>query len=364
MSNECHYVFYHPSSVEVVGDDPTKIRPRLVRDAMKRMYGDRFIDLSGDAGTRKAALLAFYQWARACPGEIAVLGENLTLPLAFVEPDHLPRAWLADVRFFLFCRRHQIPVRLFYRDTYLFHPFDYSQPRWVFCIKKIMNYIDVGLYSLCCDRLLLPHVGMKEVFPGFFKKRIQFGEFPPGTELLQVSSGGGNVLRCLYVGGLGGGHYNLDPMLDAVVKFDGVALIVVCREREYENSKYANRYFKNVEFVHAGRDRISELYAKADLFLDVRASSEYMKNTIPYKLYEVVSHGVPILVDGDSCKADVVNAFGLGRSVGVGELDLVIAEIIDQPDLLQAWKRSVLDFRSDNTWELRIERIMNGGRAG
>ena len=128
-------------------------------------------------------------------------------------------------------------------------------------------------------------------------------ELPSGLNLLgkRVAENSGNkAMELLYVGGVGG-NYNLKPLLNAVSMMEGVKLTFCCRTYDWETVKedYAPYLGSNVSVVHLDGDELDAAYGKADLFM-MPMSTEYVRFAAPYKLFEAIGHGLPIVAAKDT----------------------------------------------------------------
>ena len=166
-------------------------------------------------------------------------------------------------------------------------------------------------------------------------------------------------MELLYVGGVGG-NYNLKPLMNAVSMMEGVKLTFCCRTYDWETVKedYAPYLGSNVSVVHLDGDELDAAYSKADLFV-MPMSTEYVRFAAPYKLFEAIGHGLPIVAAKDTWSGDFVERNGIGCACmnDAESLRQTIESLRDNPQKLSQMRETLPAVAEQNTWTARCQQI-------
>ena len=187
-------------------------------------------------------------------------------------------------------------------------------------------------------------------------------ELPSGLNLSSKRIGensGQKAMELLYVGGVGG-NYNLKPLMCAVSMMEGVRLTFCCRTYDWETIRedYAPFLNPNVSVVHLDGAELEATYGKADLFV-MPMSTEYVRFAAPYKLFEAIGHGLPIVAAKDTWSGDFVERNGIGCACmnNAESLKQTIESLRDNPERLSQMHEALPAVAEQNTWTARCRQI-------
>ena len=291
--------------------------------------------------------------------------ENVNDPVMFSDKDHLPRHPFMDRSFFKYCRKHNVPVGMFYRDVY-----------WKFPIfKEITNFFQwlllVSAYKFeekrfakCLDLLYLPTQRMhRYVMPQTPAKPL-----PPGgvesPELLEfkknreaVKEG---VLQVFYVGSLSS-LYDNKNLFKAIKNTPNVELTVCTHKAQWEavQKEYEPFLCERIQIVHESGAQLIERYKNADLSAYCLKKCEYLDFAMPIKVFEAIRYGTPLLVADIHSIGELVEKESLGWNTGndaesIGE---TLAFLRDNPQEVAQKTQNVVNAMPNHTWLARAKQV-------
>lgn len=287
-----------------------------------------------------------------------VYSESSTMPTLLTEPDHRPRWPWVDYQLFFWASRNRIPLYLFYRDAHWrFEHYRKSVPHLKRWIAKGFYHLDLVLYRLVVDRLLLPALEMSEALPFAFPR---VGALPPGHGATagERERRLDEPLRLIYVGGTGP-LYRYEALVEAVSRRSESELVLCTRATEFQRDGIRRPLPDNVRVVHAGGGELDELYRKSDVACIVVEPSDYWALTRPLKLYEALGHGVPVVVTEGLGFSEWVEKTGVGWSVpyDAEAIEARIAELAGRPDLVRAAAARARAEAPRHTWTVRAKLV-------
>jgi glycosyltransferase involved in cell wall biosynthesis len=230
----------------------------------------------------------------------------------YSEPPTSPLHPVYDYPFILKIQKNNVPFSVFYRDTYWKFP-EYSSKKG---IKKPIytaaHYTDCKIFSELADIVY---------FPSDFASEISFSAsttdtLPPGCNPTK-SVQDGNVNTIIYVGGILGGYgiQNLIQTMDLLSEED-IMLNLVCRENEYSQISEKKKKKINdlsIDVLHRSGDDLIPLYKKSDIGIMPRKDTYYNNMTMPVKMFEYISFGLPIVATNCKKISDFIQATNCGR---------------------------------------------------
>lgn len=349
-------IFHIPLRIDRNDPSASQIRPQKLMAAFGELGWE--VDVVEGRGRDRKRQIAEIK-RKICKGVHYdfVYSESSTMPTLLTEPHHLPTYPCLDFGFLAFCKRHGIPVGLFYRDIH----WQYANKgegfkQWV---ARFFYRYDLWQYRRLLDVLFLPTLRMLDHVPYNFGCTVY--ELPSGCEIV---GGAGKeshdgMLRLLYVGGIGG-NYNMLPLVQAVVMTPGVSLTLCCRIYDWETVRdlYQPYICDRVKVVHIGGEEVGELYREADLFA-MTFCTEYVRFAAPYKLFEAVGHHTPLLAAADTWGGDFVerNGIGLTSLNEVDSLRSALLSVKEHPELMAAYRNKMPAVAENNTWAARCRQI-------
>ena len=150
-------IFHYP---EPVADNPTAgsaLRPNRMLHAL-RSIGYEVEEVTGYSSERRKKIDQIRQQIQNGMQYDFVYSENINSPTLLADQDHIPRHPWMDFQFFRFCKSHQIPVLLFYRDIYWKFPdiFNGVASFWKRSVLIPLFRYDLRKYRSCLDLMFLP----------------------------------------------------------------------------------------------------------------------------------------------------------------------------------------------------------------
>lgn len=279
--------------------------------------------------------------------------ESSTMPTLLTESHHLPTYPFLDFSFFKFCKKHDIKIGLFYRDIYWC--FQENSTSWKNKIAVFFYKYDLKKYNQLLDVLFLPSLAMTKYFPLHFSGEII--SLPSGLELKNfLLSPENECVNLLYIGGIGE-HYNLQLAIKCASKIKEIKFTICCRKEEWDQvGNELKAYLSdNIIIVHKSGKDIDDLYAHADLFNLFVEPLKYREFAVPYKLFETIGYGCPILASNGTWVADFVKENEIGFVCDYNEQDLLSlwADIVKERKMLIEKRAKMRTVAFNHTWQER-----------
>lgn len=337
-----------------ISSSGSSVRPHKMYDAFVEngnevflVKGDDFI--SHDNSEHKKSLEDANRWLDSNRPDICYV-ENATHPL-FRRGDRN-----------LIKRVHKMGVSIgyFYRDAYYRFPKLFGagkglKNKLIYYYTLPLFYRDERFIRKYVDILYFPSQEACDLFPHSDKRPLP----PAGENKLPADKIQNNTL--IYVGGISE-HYGLEVLIDA---FDILhdrgkeyKLILVCRKQEWDSvkSKYESLPWLTVK--HASGDELGKLYAvAAAAALIPKDNNEYNNMAISVKLFEYMSHGLPVV----STHSDAMDAFIDKYDIGL-TTDYDSEKFADAIDLLLS-NNEIYQEKRKNTCEALLKGNMWIDRA-
>lgn len=350
-------MIFHCPMKNMGNPDASQLRPLKMLEAFRQIGYDVAV-VYGDGAERKKSIADIKRNIRDGVKYDFLYSESSTLPTLCTEKHHLPSYPFLDFSFLSFCRRHGIRVGLFYRDIYWRFKFGKENRKMKFVY---MLYIyDLIMYRRLVDVLFLPSKEMLGYIPFGFPGRVE--ELPPGTVKRSCPETDMTVrgLNLLYVGGLVP-HYDLRMLVKAVSEIPEVTFTLCCRKDEWRHVGhiYDGLLSDNIRVVHKSGDELDALYREADLFCIYVRWHEYWKFAVPFKLFESVGHGCPVLASEGTWTAGFVSREGIGPvcRYDEGELVRLLRELSGNREKLMEYRKRVTDIAPEHTWQMRCRKV-------
>ena len=359
-------VFHHPFPLSTEGRSGSSVRPRLMAQAFEEL-GYKVTLITGRVAQRVEGI-------RQVASELArgrrfefVYSESHTLPMPLTESHHLPLHPLLDYRFFASMRRSGVPVGLFYRDAHWRFPeLTPGYPAAKRVVVNSFHRFEWQQLSRSVDHLFLPLTEMRAALPNT-ESAPRVSSLPPGLipRPRKTSERPPGRLRLLYVGGVTPPLYDLTPLIDAARQVERLSVTICCRKEEW--SRQAPHYDvpAEVRVVHAVGSQLEELYEDADAVAILWRPHPYLSLTLPVKLFEALSYGLPVVTSHGTATADFVATHDVGWTVGSTEEVRRLTQRLDQSpgELLAAYDR-VEEVRQRHTWRARAAQVAHTLGAG
>ncbi len=283
-----------------------------------------------------------------------------TTPTLFAPPNR--RHPLMDAAFFRWCRRHSIPVGLFYGDVhYRFDHYVQNVSRRLRRRMLPLFWYDWQVYRMTVDHLFLPSLRMADYLLSDWP-RGRMSPLMPGAFCVDLPGHDrlpGDPVNLFYVGGIVPPLYDLKPLIDVVRSLPGVRLTLCCREAEW--SEWRDYYGPvdggQVRVVHASGAGLEPYYAQADVFAAFWRHP-YLGITLPVKLFEALGHGLPSIVAGGTEMARFVTEEGTGWVADTdAELRALLTSFTSEPGAVAERRGRAEAVRGRHAWQARAQMV-------
>lgn len=360
-------VVYHvPYPLDPTATSASGIRPVRMREAFGNI-GCRVWEVSGDARRRRACGRAVLGHLRAGGRIDLAYSESATLPTLLTGPRHLPLHPLLDLGFLHRLHTAGIPTGLFYRDVYWQDP-EYRERvgTWMAAGTVPLYRLDLWAYRHSLTRLYLPSMRMAPHVPGM--PESVFEALPPGCDIVERHHRGrpGN-LDLFYVGGLNA-HYRLHRIVEAVGRTVGTHMVLCTRRDGWEaaGGEYEPLLAGHTRVVHDSGATLETHYRRADVAVLAVEPQPYREFAVPFKLFEYIGHGVPVIATEGTLAGEMVASQGLGWTVAheVAAMVRLLERLRDHPEEVEAAAQRVRAVAPGHTWEARARQVVEGLAGG
>ena len=362
-------IYHIPIPLDPNAKSASGIRPQKMLQAFKDIGYDVIV-VSGYARERKKAFDEIKRQVANGEKFEFLYSESSTMPTILTEPNHMPTHPFVDFALFRFCKKHGIKIGLFYRDIYWkFDIYREKISRLKYLVAILAYKYDLLQYGFTLEKLYVPS---KRVYDYLKNKKLQdkLDTLPPGCDECNVPKNLVEMkrdffidpLHIFYVGGLGG-HYQIAELLRAVSELDYCEITVCCRKCDWEKSLDQLGHFSkysNIHIVYESGKGLERYYSKADVCALLFEPNEYMKLAIPYKAFEYLAWGKPMLVSRGTAIGDFVASHGIGWVIEYSKdrIKESIYEILSEPSELYPKKAQCVIAQKENRWVNRAQKVI------
>lgn len=353
----------------------SQLRPRQMQAAFEQL-GFQVAFVSGEGARRRRRLREIKADLRAGKTFTFCYSESSVLPTLLASGrQSILSAALVDYRLLLLLKRYHIPVGVFLRDVYWRFPefkavYRSILRRWIYRLGYVLDLI---VYSLFIDVLFLPSLEMAAHLPKW-ATAARTVELPPGLSSATLETRAGfsfgssdgaspKSISLIYVGGLGY-LYRIHALLQAVRRSgSSVTLTLVVRKADWERTKH--EYLgeiagcENIIVTHHGRDELPAVYAGHDIGVLFVEPSVYRTFAMPYKLFEYLGYGLPIIATAGTAVGDFVEHLDVGWAIpyDVAALESLVYQVATSPRTIQSKKAKIWEINHLHTWKARAETV-------
>ncbi|WP_282173986.1 glycosyltransferase [Cytobacillus firmus] len=355
---------YYPFPLSENANSGSKLRPLEMKKAFHTWGTENGVNIIVISGTSDQRDQQFQQLLSS--GKLDNLWfcymENQTIPLWLTDPGHKPKRPFIDRKILRYLKQHNVPVGVFYRDVYW--KFDHIYPL-TGAKKKIMQSIyriEEKFYEKYCDVIFLPSLEMGE----FVDIDRKMADLPPGGKERPVSAREKHEgpFKAIYVGAINGEDYGLSLMLDALMETNKESeickLTIVCRQGEYEAADQANKEKikeLDIDVRHISGSELDSLYEEMDFAFIPRKCTEYQNFSMPVKLVEYLSNGLPIVATACDAQKRFLesNRYGVICEDNPSSMAEAIKEMADS---LEQYQENIeATFLKNHSWVARVEKV-------
>lgn len=355
-------IYFYPQPIKENPSAGSALRPYQMLQAF-RDIGYQVDAVIGHGAERKAKIREVRENIKNGVQYDFTYCENVNEPMLLTEKDHIPRYPFMDFRFFKLCRRHNIPIGLFYRDVYWKFPIfaeTVSLPKRL--IEIPLFHYDLARYRKWLNVLYLPTFRMQQYVMENFPSR----ELPPGGVLRpdsyarRRSREAGEGLKIFYVGSISS-LYDNKMLFQAVQETPGVYLTVCTHQKQWEQclSDYAPYLCDRITVVHQSGDALREHYENADVAAYCLNHDEYLDMAMPIKVFEAIGYGTPLVATSIYSIAELVrrNDIGWVTETSVDGIKKILAHLRDNPQEVREKTENTIRMAAQSTWRCRAEQV-------
>jgi len=355
-------IFHIPVNLDKNIASGSQIRPQLLLKAFK---DEGFIvdTIAGYGKQRKHLIRNIKKSIKSGVKYDFLYSESSTMPTALTEPNHIPKYLNLDFNFFKYCKKQQIPIGLFYRDIYWKFP-DY-QPNSL--LKRlILNFFykyDIYNYKKTINYLYLPSMKMLDYLPNIKTDGFNIKALPPGVTTKFVPNNKDSInkeLNIFYVGGIGK-VYKFPVLLKVISEMKNINLTVCLRELEWINEKDAYDIYinQNINIIHKSGKDLLPYFSNADILSLFLEPNEYRKFAMPFKLFEYIEKGKPILATSNTAVGEFVKENDIGWVIdyNYSKLKELLEHINNNKQEINIKKQNIQKCAEINSWQNRVKQI-------
>ncbi len=386
------------------------LRPKRMLQAFHRL-GYEVIEITGSGHERKTRIAQLRKQLAAGLEVDFCYSESATIPNSFTEKNHFPLRLFLERNFFRLLHEHHIPIGVFYRDIYWVYPlYKQAVPAIAYPFMQALYRWDVRVYNRYVDALFVPSQGYAENTPGL--KVSITPNLPPGAELRlektqwhslqesrksvlispltglldtdnfydsrdsQQTNTQTQTIRCtnivkkqknenktlnlFYVGSVGGEIYDMTPLRQVLQRFPQIHLTICTPENDlWRQQSPLWQSLENVTVLHLGSDELADVYAQTDICLLFIKPGDYRTFAVPFKFYEYLGYGKPVIVSKDTYMATETERLKVGWTVDFSEKDLadLFTHLLENPQEITERMLQVVEVARHNTWEDRAQLV-------
>ncbi len=291
--------------------------------------------------------------------------ESSNVPIAFTDPHHIPLRPFIDYKLFKTCKIFQIPIGLFYRDIYWVFP-NYTNdiPKWKAFIARRFFYLDLMKYRKYVTKIYLPTLKMADYIPR--TNSMVFDVLEPGHNNYNeqfIVNPIKSYLNLFYVGGMGS-NYQMHEIFKALQSLPDIQFTVCTRKEEWLKVKdqyelINNGIPANIHVIHEMGSEMEKYLDMSDIAMLFVKPVEYRSFASPFKLFEYIGHGKPVIASKGTYSAEYIEKNNIGWSIPYSKDDLIylLSEIKKNKNLLLEKTNRVKIVSKDHTWIKRAEKV-------
>lgn len=336
----------------------SSVRPYFFKKAFENNKKVCVYCISGSADKRKEKIIEVKKAVSEGVKFEFVYFECATFPIFICGGKN--KALCMDSRFLLYCHRKGIKQFTYYRDMHW--RYSYIGGRTVLPLY-LLYYIELFFMKYLSVFFYTPSDLFLRNLPVKFKNA---GELCPGTHVVQNNHDNKTAshakINFVFSGGISSQFTSIVVVLEVVKKIQDVELHICTRQQEWESTtEFHGIVGNNTKIHYLSGDLLSCLLNECDIGIMLMRPCEYLKLAQPIKLYEYVSHGLPIIASEGTLAGDVVRDAKIGWTIPYSEeaLSDLIRDLIRNPDIIADARKNVVVFAEKNRWSARVEQVLS-----
>lgn len=357
MNKNKSMVFHLPYEIEENPTGAGGVRPHRMRQAFRDL-GYEVVDLSGTKPQRRKKVKELK----------ARLNTGWRPEFMYAENSTMPNVLATSIRdginpFFEFSLMHLlasagVPLGMFYRDAYWRFP--QYRPRGLYGAATVpLNILDMAGYRKNNLHLFLPSLRMADVLG--LSNPLTWSVLPPAGDPGKALPMPREKLSLLYVGGFKG-HYEMDVFLTALSEVGNIPMNLVTRKPEWDETLAAKPHlgFEQLNVMHLSSYELEPVYAESQVCVLAINPSEYWEFAVPFKLYEYLSYGRPIIAIKGTETGRTVSELDAGWVVNYKKDEFVrlLEHLRENPEEVQEKAANARKAAAKNTWLDRARTVV------
>ena len=322
-------------------DSGSAVRPYKIYIAFKET-GHEVLLINGDAKERRSKFLEYKKMFKDAD-------------YCYIEPSTYPTHPL-DYLMFLYIKKLNIPIGIFYRDVYHKFP-EFFRKSGYKKYELLFRYaMDWYIFKRISKVVFFPSNTMAAYFD--FDNKVAL---PPAGEVKKARSPKTNH-NIIYVGGVSN-RYGTSILLEALKivnnSYKKIGLNLVCRKYEEKIfGKYKDEPW--LKLINASGTQLDRVYAESDIAIIPLKNIEYHNFAVPVKLFEYMSYDLPIISTNCYETAEFIkrNNIGIVVNDNAESIAQAIMEIYQNPCRMREFKENIRKcLVRENLWIHRIDKI-------
>lgn len=339
-------LFHTPQSLDTL-DSGSSVRPAKMISAFEKMGYD--VDtVAGGTEERRVRIKDIQKVIQK-------------YEFCYSEPTTWPLHPIVDYRLYWHLRTNDVPTGIFYRDIYWQFPELFDQSGLKYWELQTRYRLDLAIISRVANQLYVPSA----TFGEHLNLNSSVTPLPPGgINRIESNTTTSRLRRVIYVGGISEttGSELLSKALEAVAQRQNITLDLVCPETEYRAlSEQARNRFNSewAEVHHVHGSELQALYKRADAGIIPRESTTYNNMSMPVKLFEYLSYGLPIITTDIDEVASFVHSSdcGIVCEANYGDIAQAVMLLSTDEKLYQRKKENAIQTLKQNQWLNRAEQV-------
>lgn len=324
---------------------PSTVRGMMFQKAFSMAFRYRFTFLGYRFHvTAEKIKLAYIEWP--------------STPIFFTKKGMGSILFCLDFFVFLYLRLRNYKIFVFYRDAY----WAYGKERtFVEKLKTFIGPLELWWLEKVAHKICVPskefaaYLGLSgalELPPGCNEMTPDADKFFGSSALVKDSR-----YRLIYVGGVDQNFYDLSYLQAAASVF---RVTICCRSEELP---YLDRGISRlvsvgeIELVHRNIIDDPSYLRMFDFGFLCHPPSDFKSVAMPYKFFEYLAAGLPVLVDSNSPAAKIVEKHGVGWVVeNICDLEGIV-EAIDEVSFDKK-RRNCAHYVRQNRWADRVSTVI------
>jgi glycosyltransferase involved in cell wall biosynthesis len=357
-------LLYYPFKMVANANSGSKLRPIEMHKAFLDWGRKNHIDIiliTGDSAEREQQFNTLKEEGKL-DNLLFCYMENQTIPLWLTDPKHIPMKPFIDRKILSYLKGRNIPTGVFYRDVYWKFDDLYPLKGMKKTIMQSIYRVEERFYEKYCNVIFLPSDSMGK-YVNINRDKVAL---PPGGKKKEMRKNDviSFPLKGLYVGGINNRAYGLPLLLQSLRKFNEekvrLQLTVVCRKDELE--KVSSDILQDIKdlhvtVLHVSGSELDEVYKETDIAFIPREKTTYNDFSVPVKLVEYLSNGLPVVATNCDAQQDFIESGPYGV-VGEAEVDRFIEAIEKITENLAFYNEKIEEsFLNNHSWDARVEKI-------